>query len=117
MSLESDLFTLLKTVCPRVYPDQAPADVALPYMVWTIMGGDAIRPLNKTVPNRRSAIVQVSIWSVSRLEASTLILATDSAMRQATAFDAQAESEMVSISDPDTGYRGATQDFMVRGYR
>jgi len=117
MSLESDLFDLLKTVCPRVYPDQAPNDVVLPYIVWTMMGGETLKPLNKTVPNRRSSLVQVSVWSVSRLEASTLILAADSAMRQATAFDAQAESEMVAISDPDTNYRGATQDFMVRGYR
>jgi hypothetical protein len=117
MSLETDLFTLLKIVCPRVYPDIAPNSTTLPYITWNQLGGISIKPLNKTVPDKRQAVIQVNVWSKTRAEANSLMLQVDSALRQATVFSAQAESEMQTVVDPDTEYRGAMQDFRITAVR
>jgi len=117
MSLETDLFTVLKTACPRVYPDMAPNSTTLPYVTWNQLGGVSIKPLGKDVPNRRLAVIQVSVWSKTRAEANSIMLQIDSAMRQATAFNAQAESEMQTVVDADTEYRGAMQDFRINALR
>lgn len=117
MSLEQSLFTVLQPVCPRVFPDFAPNGTALPFITWSIIGGISIKPLNKTVPNRRQCVVQISVWSKTRAEANTLMLQADATMRQAVLFDAQAESEMMNTTDPDTEYRGAMQDFRITALR
>lgn len=117
MSLETKLFTLLKTVCPRVYPDIAPNGTALPYVTWDQLGGISIKPLDKTVPDKRQAVIQINVWSKTRAEANSLMLQIDSVLRQATVFSAQAESEMQSMVDPDTEYRCAMQYFRITDLR
>lgn len=117
MSLESDVYTLLTGVCPRVFPDFAPTGTAKPFVTWSIIGGQALKPLGKDVPNRRQSMIQVNVWSDTRIESNALMLQIDSAFRQATAFDAQASAELMTIVDEETGLRGAIQDFVVMGYR
>lgn len=117
MSLESDLQTLLAGVTTRVYPDVAPNEAVEPYIVWKQLGGEALRPIGNSVPNRRNATVAVSCWAKTRAEANTLALAVDSAMRQATVFDAKPQGEFMAVYDEDTDTRGAIQMFGVHGYR
>lgn len=117
MSLESNLFAVLSTVCDNVYPDYAPENTARPFITWEQVGGSAIKPLGKDVPNMREAMVQVSVWAETRLGASQLMLAVDAAMRTATQFAARPDAEMMSASDQETGLRGAIQDFMIRDLR
>lgn len=117
MSLESDLQTLLKTVTTRVYPDFAPNGTAEPYIVWKQLGGVALRPLGREVPNRRGALIAVSVWSKTRSEANTLALAADSALRQASVFDAKPQGEFMAVTDDDNETRGTIQMFEIHGYR
>lgn len=117
MSLESNVYAVLLTVCDNVYPDYAPEDAPRPFITWNQIGGVAIKPLGKDVPNIREAVIQVNVWSTTRLGTSQLILEVDSAMRTATQFSAQPVSEMVSVTDQDTGLRGAIQDFVIRDSR
>jgi len=117
MSLESDIHTVLKTVCDRVYPDFAPNNVTKPYITWQQIGGVAIKPLGKGVPDRRSALIQVNVWATSRVEANDMALDVDSVMRQATAFDAMPQGEFVSMVDEENELRGTMQDFVLKGYR
>lgn len=117
MSLESDLHALLTGVCPRVYPDFAPNKVTKPYITWQQIGGVALKPVGKEVPNRRAALIQINVWATTRTEANTLALAVDSAMRTATAFDATPQGEFISMIDEENEVRGTMQDFAVKGYR
>jgi hypothetical protein len=117
MSLESNVYTVLKTVCDNVYPDFAPEDAPKPFVTWTQIGGSAIKPLGKDVPNIRESVIQVNAWSLSRITTTQLILGIDAAMRTATQFSAQPVAEMMSVTDQDTGMRGAIQDFVIRDLR
>lgn len=117
MSFESDLYQRLLSVCPNVYPDFAPSNTARPFITYAQIGGSAIQPLGKEVPNRRLALVQVNVWSDTRSATTALMLQVDAAMRTATAFDAQANAEFMSVTDEETGLRGAIQDFKCVGYR
>ena len=117
MSLESQIYTVLKTVCDNVYPDYAPEDTARPFITYSQIGGTSIKPLDKTVPNMREAVVQINVWAETRLGSSQMILAVDAAMRGSTTFAALPSAEMMSVADQETGLRGSIQDFVVRGLR
>ena len=106
---ESQLNTSLKTICPRVFPDVAPANTARPYITWQQVGG---KPVNfmAGASDKKNARIQINVWSDSRKEATTMIRAIENLMVAAplTAF---IESGAVSTLDPETGYKGAMQDF------
>ena len=72
MSLESDLSTLLKTVCPRTFPDVAPSGTAAPFIAWQALGGESLRYLDNTAPDKRNTYMQVSVYSKTRAEALAL---------------------------------------------
>lgn len=117
MSLETDLQSTLQAVASRVFPDFAPNETPEPYVVWRQLGGTAVTPVGKEVPNRRSAVFAISAWAKTRAEANTLILAIDSAMRTAQVFDAKPQGEFMAVIDEETDTRGAIQMFAVHGYR
>ena len=77
MSMESDLNTLLKTVCPRVFPDVAPANTVKPFLTWQPLGGESLRFLNNEAPDKRNTYLQVSVYSTTRLESLNLIRAAE----------------------------------------
>lgn len=112
MSLESDLVTLLKTLCPRVFPDVAPTDTQRPYITWQQIGGDVIRPL-VGLPDKRNALVQIDCWAERRADANALALAVEAALVAATVFVARPQSALVATNDEDTDLRGAMQDFSI----
>lgn len=113
MTVEADLFTVLKTVATRVYPDEAPAVVALPYLVYLQVGGPAPNYVEKTVPNLKGARVQVNVWAATRAEATALGLQIEAAMVQAAAFEAKPIGAHTATIDPETKYRGTRQDFSI----
>jgi hypothetical protein len=53
VTFEADLYTLLKTVTPRVFPDFAPTATARPYVTYQQVGGRVINPLANTAPGVR----------------------------------------------------------------
>lgn len=112
MSLETDLSALLLTVCPRVFPDVAPSDAALPFITWQQVGGDVIRPLSG-LPDKRNAMVQINCWSDRRAVANELALSVEAALVASVVFVARPVSALVATNDDDTDLRGAMQDFSI----
>jgi hypothetical protein len=111
--LDEKLTALLKTICPRVRPDFAPTDTPQPYIIYQGVGGQAFNFLDKSVPNKKNADVQISVWAVTRLEASDLIDRIEVAMIQAAEFDAEPIAAASHDYDHDTERRSARQDFSV----
>lgn len=115
MTFEADLFTLLKAAAPalgtRVYPDFAPTSTTRPYCTYQQIGGDVINPFENVVPDKRNSVVQVNVWSNTRMEALSIIRAIEDAMRAASAFQARPIGAAVADYDADIPVYGARQDF------
>lgn len=113
MSLESQLYDALKgLVANRVFPDVAP-DAALPYITYQQVGGEAINFTDGTMPDRSNARVQINVWAATRLEASQIGAAVESAVRAAAALQPTVLSARVALYDADTKSRGTMQDFSL----
>ncbi len=113
MSLESDLYTLLAAQCSRVYPDVGPQNTARPYVTYQQIGGASPAYLERTVVDRRNALMQVNVWADTRLAANTLALAIESALTQATTLQATASGALLALHEPDTGLYGCIQRFSI----
>jgi Protein of unknown function (DUF3168) len=121
INIETQLQAVLQTLCPRVYPDVAPDDVATPYVVWHMYGGQAVAYVNGSQAARRNAYVQVNVWGASRGECNSLSLdiaktLTDDAATP-NGMAAVAISELMGAFDKDTELRGSMQDFSLWGDR
>ena len=108
MSMESDLFNLLKAVCPRVFPDIAPTSTVKPYVTWQQIGGDVLNPLDNSAPGVRNATIQINVWSATRVEANALMNQIEDAMRP---FPARPVSASFSDYDHDMLVYSAQQEF------
>lgn len=117
MTMESDLSALLKTKCPRVYPDVAPAGTTLPYVTWQGIGGESISYLDNTAGDKRNVLVQINGWSSNRLEALQLIRAIEDVMRASTSFVCRPIAEPISLYEDDTQMYGCIQRFSIYATR
>lgn len=114
MSAESHVFSALKDlVDDRVYPDVAPPGVQEPYIVYQCVGGKATNFLGGETPSKTNARVQVSVWSLSRLQTSALVKQVEQAMRASAALQTTVLGSAVSDHEPETQRFGARQDFSV----
>lgn len=113
MSLETQLTTLLLTVCPRVFPDFAPITTARPYVTYQQIGGESVNMLDRWVPNKRNATMQVNVWSATRAEAMTLIQSIEDALRMTTVFQAESQNAPTTDFDADGPLYSAIQDFSI----
>ena len=119
MSFETQLYTLLSGLCPRVFPDVAPVSTAKPYVTYQQIGGERLRNWNKIPADKRKVFVQINVWSDSRLGALALCRDIEAAMAGATVFNAQEDAEPIwthddiDLPDAPDGLYGTTQDFTV----
>lgn len=113
MSLESDLYAVLAAVCPRVYPDTAPANPVRPYVTWQQLGGSVIAPVANEVADKRNGFIQVNVWADTRIEANAIALAIEAALTTAAAFQARPQSAISATMDDEVQLRGAVQDFSI----
>lgn len=113
MSLETSLYTTLSAVCPRVFPDVAPAETALPYVTWQQIGGSVIKLLANEPATKRNARIQINAWAKSRIEANALAMQIEDALVSSSAFIAQPDSALMAHIDDDSDLRGAMQDFSI----
>jgi len=114
MALEVDLNTLLKTLCARVYPDVGPEPLpARPYITWQQVGGEAITFLDRTLPGKRNARMQINVWADTRLAANALALQVEDALRLSTAFQASPVGSLVGSYELDLKLYGTRQDFTI----
>lgn len=117
MSLETELFDLLKVHCPRVFPDVAPAGTARPYVTWQGLGGRSLRFLDNTAGDKRNTLMQISVWSTTRTEANALIRAIEDAICASGGLIATPEGEPLSTYEPDTQLYGSIQRFSIYSNR
>lgn len=113
MTMESDLSALLKTICPRVFPDVAPAGTATPYVTWQGIGGEAVTFLDNTAVDKRNTFMQINVWSQTRLQALQTIRDIESALRSTSAFVCKPLGEPISQYESDTQLYGAIQRFDI----
>ncbi len=113
MSLESALTGLLNTICPRVYPDLAPAGAVTPYITWQAIGGESLRYGDNTAPDKRNTLLQINVWSKTRMEATTTIRQIEEAICASSAWQAEPSGESRSTYEPDTLLYGSAQDFDI----
>lgn len=113
MSMESDLTTLLKTICVRTFPDVAPSGTAAPFIAWQGLGGESLRFVDNTAPDKRNSYLQVAVYSLTRAESLTKIRAAEDAMCASTAFTCTPMGEPLATYEPDTKLYGAIQRFSI----
>lgn len=113
MSMESNLATLLKGVCVRTYPDLAPPNTATPYVTWQGLGGKSARFLDNSAADKRHTLMQISVWSKTRLEALTLIRQAEDALCASATFYAGPQGEPLSTYEADTQLYGCIQRFEI----
>ena len=113
MSMEADLVNLLKTVCPRVFPDVAPSGTVAPFIVWQCLGGESLRFVDNTAPDKRNTYMQISAYSTTRLESLNLIRAAEEALCASPAFVAKPQGEPIATYEDDTALYGAIQRFSI----
>ena len=117
MSMESDLFTLLQTACPRVYPDVAPSGAVMPYITWQALGGKVLRNLDNTASDKRQTYMQINVWSPGRLAANALIRQIEDLICASSAMVGTPDGEAISIYEPETKDFGAMQRFTITAAR
>ena len=113
MTMEDDLSALLKTKCQRVFPDVAPSGTTLPYVTWQGIGGESPSFLDNTAGDKRNTLMQVNVWSSTRLQALQLIRDIEDAMRASGAFVCRPMGEPLSTYEPDVPVYGTLQRFSI----
>lgn len=117
MAIESDLFTVLSPVCPRVYPDVAPAGAQRPYITYQLLGGRALRWLDKTAADKRHTIAQFNVWASTRLAANALARQIEDALCASTVFTATPQGEPMGAHSEELDLYGTMQDFTIYSSR
>lgn len=117
MTMEADLVAVLRTVCPRVHPLQAPLDTPRPYVTWQPIGGAAWRYQDNAAAVQRHTLVQVNVWTGAMTETLQLVRQIEAALCAATTFTARPEGEPITQYESDFKVYGAIQDFSVEAPR
>ncbi|KVO11719.1 tail completion protein gp17 [Burkholderia ubonensis] len=96
----------------RCYPDEAPANVHRPYIVYQSAGGKSTSYLTETVSSQQNSRMQVAAWADDRLTADAMMQAIIAALCippiNATSMGAPA-----SVRDFDTKLYGSRLDFSI----
>lgn len=114
MTVESDLYTALKTlVSNRVYPDVAPAGVVLPYITYQQVGGDVINMLGPYAPGKRNGRFQINVWATTRAAANALMKQVEDAVITSTTLNARSQMAAISTYEEETKLYGQFQIFSI----
>jgi hypothetical protein len=113
MTMEADLSMVLKTVCPRTFPDVADIGTAPPFIAWQLLGGESQRALDNTAFDKRNSYVQVAVYSKTRGESLSLIRAAEEALCASPAFTCIPMGEPLATYEGDTKLYGAIQRFSI----
>lgn len=113
MSIETALYAVLNAQCTRVFPDVAPVETALPYVVWQMVGGPSPVYTENTPTNQAAAFVQITVWDQSRLGANALSRQIEAALMAATTMQARPLSALTAAFDDGNELRGSMQDFEI----
>lgn len=113
MSAETEIFTLLKAICPRVFPDVAPPETPMPFITYSGIGGPSMRYASGEAMESHYPTIQVNTWSTQRSEALTMIRQAEEAICTATSINAEPQGEPLWQNDTHVGAYGCLQRFDV----
>jgi hypothetical protein len=99
-------------VAGRVYPSTADGDTPRPYAIWQRAGGTPFGYQDGSMPDKKNARVQISVWANGREKTSELMLNVERALL-APPVRAIVLTESVDLKDQETGFTGAMQDFGI----
>lgn len=113
MSIEADLKTLLgPLVSGRVYPDVTPDTPTFPLIVYQQVGGRSFAFLDKTIPGRKHARIQINVWSKNRAQANAIARLAESAI-VAGANAAESFGALSALYEEPFKLYGTRQDFGI----
>ncbi|QTD91761.1 DUF3168 domain-containing protein [Burkholderia anthina] len=95
----------------RVYPDEAPAGVVRPYIVYQAVGGEDEATFDGAA-DTRNCRMQIAVWASSRSEASEIGAQVRDLMTAPPVLAAPIGAP-VSVYETDTKLRGSRQDFSI----
>lgn len=117
MTLEADIFSTLKVICPHAFPDVAPVGTPRPYVTYQQIGGDAPVYTEGALPSIENGHVQFNVWDDTRAGAKALIKLIEAALVAAPAFQAAPLAASVSDYDADMERYCSRQDFSIWSQR
>jgi hypothetical protein len=117
MSIESELYPLLAARCPRVFPDVAPLGTVTPYVTWQGLGGRTLRFLENTPADKRNTLMQINVWSATRMQAITLMRDIEDALCASASLTVNPMGEPLSTYEEDTNLYGSLQRFSIYSAR
>lgn len=113
MSLESNLVAVLKSVCGRTFRGVADTATARPYVTFQQVGGDVINLLANAVASKKNAVMQITVWSDSPVEAGQVADAIEAALITTTTIQARPLAAAVDDYESDMERWGRRQDFTI----
>jgi len=114
VTIESTIFDALKVLVgpdDRVFPDNAPAGTATPYITFQQVGGASINFLDGSDPGKGIPRFQVNVWAKTRGQAKSLMKQATAALRAVAVLQTTVEGEPTAVYEEDTQLRGMHQDF------
>lgn len=73
MALEEELIRRLKLQSTRVFSPTATFNTPRPYVTWQHIGGQAVRYVDNTAPDKRNAFIQINAWADNKKAALDLL--------------------------------------------
>jgi hypothetical protein len=117
LHIEKALLVVLRTVCPRVYPDVAPLKTTLPYVVYHQYGGQPVVFVEGALAEIRNSYVQINVWGSTRDECNRISLEIENVLVTSQSLQAIPLNELSTTFDEDASVRGSMQDFSIWGLR
>ncbi|MBR8344654.1 tail completion protein gp17 [Burkholderia ambifaria] len=96
----------------RCYPDEAPANVQRPYVVYQSAGGKSASYLNETVSAQQNTRLQVAVWADDRMTANAIMKDIIAALC-VPPINATSMGAPASARDFDTKLYGSRLDFSI----
>jgi hypothetical protein len=117
LHIEKTLYEVLRTVCPRVFPDVAPVKTPLPYVVYQQYGGQPVVFVEGALADKRNSYIQINVWGSTREECNKISLMIETALVTSQSLQATPLNELSATFDEDTSVRGSMQDFSIWSQR
>lgn len=111
MSFEADFRALLAGLAGgRIYPDVTPDNVVFPCIVFQQVGGLSQMYLEKKLPDKRHARMQVHVWARTRIEANAIARAAEVAICEG-AMQCEPTGALTALYEEELKLYGTRQDF------
>lgn len=111
--IANHVFAALAPLVPdeRVYPHVAPLDTPRPYIEFFQVGGKVQSFIDKAMPSKRNARIQVEVTADDGDQATALIYAVEDALVQLTTMQVEALGAHINRDEPELNLFGRQQDF------